>query len=89
MGFVSMFYDSNISALTIFIYAQHNPGAIIQKTCLIQNGKVQIGWTNATVQSITYNGNPVPFTLSGSGGRRYAEFEVPENFDFDIPIIFS
>ena len=89
MGFVSMFYDSNISALTIFIYALHNSGATIQKTCLIQNGRVQIGWTNVTVHSITYNGNPVPFTLSGTGGRRYAEFEVPENFDFDIPIIFS
>ena len=89
MGFVSMFYDSNISALSIYIYAQHNSGATIQKTCLIQNGKVQIGWTNVTVHSITYNGNPVPFTLSGTGGRRYAEFEVPENFDFDIPIIFS
>lgn len=89
MGFVSMFYDSTVEALTIFIYATQSPGAVVQKTCLIQNGKVQIGWTNTTVRSITYNGNPVPFTLSGSGGRRYAEFEVPENFDFDIPIIFT
>lgn len=90
MNFISMFYDAADSNYTLFIYAQQSNNSKVQKTCLIQNGKVQLGYINdRNINSITYNGNPVPFTQSGSAGRRYVEFDVPANFDPDIDIIFT
>lgn len=90
LNFFSAFYDSDRSFITLYIYAAQSNNTSVQKTCLIQNGTVQLGMANnRTITSITYNGNPVAFTQSGSGQRRYIEFTVPDNFDPDIDIIFK
>lgn len=90
LTFISAYYDTNDSAVKLFIYAVQNNNTTVQKTCLIQNGKVQLGLaSNKVITAITYNGNPVTFTQSGSGMRRYIEFTVPASFDPTIDIIFT
>lgn len=87
--FFSSFYDENAGKIVVYIYATQNTGTTVQKTCLLQNGKVQLGYNvNRTIDAITYNGNPLTYTQSGSSTRRYVEFEVPSPFDPSIPIIF-
>lgn len=83
-------YTNTDGYYDVFIYVSVNNGASTTIKVLMQNRRVQFGYTtNKAISSVSYNGQPVAFINSGTGSRRYLSFDIPENFDPAIPFIIT
>lgn len=83
-------YENTDGYYDVFIYVSVNNGASTTIKVLMQNRRVQFGYTtNKAISSVSYNGQPISFINSGTGSRRYLSFDIPENFDPNIPFIIT
>lgn len=83
-------YENTDGYYDVFIYVSVNNGSSTTIKVLMQNRRVQFGYTtNKAISSVSYNGQPVTFANTGTGSRRYLSFDIPENFDPAIPFIIT
>lgn len=83
-------YENTDGYYDVFIYVSVNNGASTTIKVLMQNRRVQFGYTtNKAISSVSYNGQPVTFANTGTSSRRYLSFDIPENFDPAIPFIIT